>query len=91
MFPFHFYVNERIRYLEAFTIKLVFKAGITKKQGQKVKVKIKIKVTFCDLQYWRIHNVSICINFHQNQFINECVRKNFLKFPERQMIFCDLQ
>ena len=36
------------------------------KQGQKVKVKINIKVTFCDLWYLRIHNVSIHINFYQN-------------------------
>ena len=32
----------------------------------------------------RIHNISIHINFYQNRFINECVRKNFLKFSWRQ-------
>ena len=43
------------------------------------------------LNQMRIHNVSIYINFYQNRFIDECVRKNFLKFPERQMTFCGLQ
>ena len=32
----------------------------------------------------RIHNVSIRIDLHQNQFINECARKNFLKVQERR-------
>ena len=27
------------------------------------------------MKYLRIHNISIHMNFHQNQFINECVRK----------------
>ena len=27
-----------------------------------------------------IHNISIRVNLYQNQFINECARKNFLKF-----------
>ena len=27
----------------------------------------------------RIHNISVHINFYQNRFINESVRKNFLK------------
>ena len=31
------------------------------------------------------------IKFYQNWFINECVRKNFFKFPERQMTLCHLQ
>ena len=30
------------------------------------------------IKYLRIHNVSIHINFYQNRFINECVRKIFL-------------
>ena len=34
------------------------------------------------MKYLRIYNISIHINFYQNQFINECVRKNFLKFSE---------
>ena len=37
------------------------------------------------MKYLRIHNVSIhIISFYQNGFINECVRKTFLKFPQRQ-------
>ena len=28
----------------------------------------------------RIHNISIHTIFYQNRFINECVRKNLLKF-----------
>ena len=43
------------------------------------------------MKYLHIHNNNFHINFYQNQFINECVMKNFLKFPERQMTFCDLQ
>ena len=43
---------------------------------------------FCDLQWplrsyffkWNI-NIGIHIIFYQNRFINESVRKNFLKFP----------
>ena len=36
------------------------------------------------MKYLRIYNISIHINFYQNRFINESVRKNFLKFSERQ-------
>ena len=42
------------------------------------------KVIFIKIKYLRIHNISIHINFYQNRLINECVRKNFLKFSERQ-------
>ena len=34
------------------------------------------------MKYLRIYNVSIHI--YQNRFINESVRKNFLKFSERR-------
>ena len=38
------------------------------------------------MKYLRNHNnISIHIIFYQNQFINECVRKKFLKFSERQL------
>ena len=37
------------------------------------------------MKYLRIHNIGILINFYQNRFINERVRKNFLNFPERVM------
>ena len=36
------------------------------------------------MKYFRIYNISIHMNFYQNRFINECVKKNFLKFSERQ-------
>ena len=36
------------------------------------------------IKYLRIYNISIHINFYQNGFINECLRKNFLKFAERR-------
>ena len=32
-----------------------------------------------------IHNIGNHINFYQNRFINKSVRKNFLKFSERQI------
>ena len=35
-------------------------------------------------KYLSIHNISIHINFYHNRFINEIIRKNFLKFPERR-------
>ena len=50
-----------------------------------------VEVILNKIEYLRIHNVSIHIDFYQNRFINECVRNNFLKFLERQMTFCDLQ
>ena len=37
-----------------------------------------------EIRYLRIRKVSIHINFYHNWFINEYVRKNFLKFPFRQ-------
>ena len=37
-----------------------------------------------EIKYLRIHNISIHINFYQNQFRNESVRKNFLKFSYRR-------
>ena len=43
-----------------------------------------VEVILNKTKYFRVHNVSIHINFYQNRFINECVRKNFLKFLERQ-------
>ena len=43
------------------------------------------------IKYLRVYIVSFHINFYQNRFIIECVRKNFLKFLERQMTFCNLQ
>ena len=42
------------------------------------------EVILLKINYLRIHNIGIHINFYQNRFINECVRKNFLKISERQ-------
>ena len=56
------------------------------------------QMTFHDLwghtfkiKYLCIHNISIHINFYQNQFRNESVRKNFLKFPERRSFLWDVE
>ena len=40
-----------------------------------------VNVTNGLIKYLRIHNIGIHINFYQHRFINESVRKNFLKFP----------
>ena len=31
---------------------------------------------------FRLHNISININFHQNWLVNECARKNLAKILE---------
>ena len=38
-------------------------------------------------KHLRLYNVSIYRIFYQNRFLNECVRKNFLKFSERWSFF----
>ena len=38
------------------------------------------EVILIEKKYLRIHNISVHIIFYQNRFINESVRKNFLKF-----------
>ena len=40
------------------------------------------EVILFKMKYLRIHNNSIHIIFYENRFVNECVRKNFLKFLE---------
>ena len=42
------------------------------------------EVILIKMKYLRIHKISIHIIVYQNRFINECVRKNFLKFLEGQ-------
>ena len=42
------------------------------------------EVILIEIKYLRIHNIGIHINFYQNRFINESVRKIFLKFSKRQ-------
>ena len=39
-----------------------------------------VEVILHKMKYLRIHNVSTHIKFYHNRFINECVRKTFLKF-----------
>ena len=34
-----------------------------------------VEVILIKIKYLRINNISIHINFYQNQFINECARK----------------
>ena len=40
------------------------------------------EVILLKMKYLRIHNIGIHINFYQNRFINESVRKNFLKISD---------
>ena len=40
------------------------------------------EVILIEIKYLLIHNISVHINFYQNRFINESVRKNFLKISE---------
>ena len=49
------------------------------------------KVILIQIKYLRIYNISIHINFYQNRFINESVRKNFLKFSERRVRRKDME
>ena len=43
-----------------------------------------LEVILPQMKYLCIHNIGIHINFYQNRFINESVRKNFLKFSYRR-------
>ena len=43
-----------------------------------------VEVILNKIKYLLIHNVSIHIIFYRNKLINECVRKIFFRFPERQ-------
>ena len=43
-----------------------------------------VKVILHKMKYLRIHNVSIHIDFYQNQFINECFRKTDGKTERRK-------
>ena len=42
------------------------------------------EVILINMKYLCIHDISIHINFHQNQFINEYVRKIKAKIPDPQ-------
>ena len=72
-------------------VKKQFKRIYRVSQIQKTRTKMNVEVILYQINYFRIPNVSIHINFYQNRFINECVKKNFLKFTGRYMTICDLQ
>ena len=64
--------------------------GLTLKLDKLVWPTMTFEVLLISIKYLRIHNVSIHINFYQNQFINKCVRKK-KKVGQNWMKFCDLQ
>ena len=41
------------------------------------------------IKHLRLHNVSIHVNFHQNQFINECAREILANIPESHRFLLD--
>ena len=45
---------------------------------------LKYRRTYVFNKKLRLHIVSIYINLYQNRFINECTRKDFLRFSEGQ-------
>ena len=55
------------------------RVGLTLKLYELLWPSMTFEVILIEVKYLRIHIISIHINFHQNWFINECVRKNFLK------------
>ena len=58
------------------------RVGLTLKLDELLGPSMTFEVIVIKMKYLRIHNISIHIIFYQNRFINECVRKNFLKFSE---------
>jgi hypothetical protein len=58
------------------------RVGLTLKLDELLGPSMTFGVILIKMKYLRIHNIHII--FYQNQFINECVRKNFLKFSEGQ-------
>ena len=57
--------------------------GLPLKLDELLGPSMTFEVILIKIKYLRIHNISIHI-IYQNRFINECVRKNFLKFSEGQ-------
>ena len=50
------------------------------------------------MKYLRTHNIIAFMFFEKNRFTNQCVKKNFLKFPEREterrkdgVFLCDVE
>ena len=72
------------------------RVGLTLKLDELLGPSMTFEVILILMEYLRIHNISIHIFFfYQNRFINECVRKNFLKFSEgrkdvKTEFFCEL-
>ena len=60
------------------------RVGLTLKLDELLGLTMTFEVILIKMKYLRIHNISIHIIFYQNRFIDECVRKNFLKFSEGQ-------
>ena len=60
------------------------RVGLTLKFDKLLRPSMTFEVVLIKIKNLRIHNISIHIIFYQNRFINECARKNFLKFSERQ-------
>ena len=57
------------------------RVGLTLKFDELLWPAMTFEVILLLMKYLRINNIGIHINFYQNRFINESVRKNFLKFP----------
>ena len=58
------------------------RVGFTLKLDELLGPSMTFEVILIKIKYLRIYNISIHINFYQNRFINESVRKNFLKISE---------
>ena len=65
-------------------ISIVGRVGLTIKLDELLGPSMTFEVILIKMKYLHIHNISIHIIFYQNQFINECVGKNFIKFSEGQ-------
>ena len=60
------------------------RVGLTLKLDELLWPSMTFEVILIEIKYLRIHNISVHINFYQNRFTNESVRKNFLKFSDRR-------
>jgi hypothetical protein len=57
------------------------RVGLMLKLDELLVPSMTFEVIIIKMKYLLIHNISIHIIFYKNRFINECVRKKFLKFP----------
>ena len=60
------------------------RVALTLKLDELLGASMTFEVILIKIKDLRIHNISTHIIFYQNRFINECVTKNLLKFPERR-------